>query len=143
MNIIEAIKKYFTQYEMIQSEANGEIGVDFLKDKGVSFSIEPLPVNPIVKNYIGSGGERQYAFVLSATFDYSAERQMNVENSGFFEELQEWIEEQNYKDNLPQLGEGKEATKLEVTSNGYLFGISKDMRSGRYQMQFRLLYEVE
>ena len=143
MNIIEAIRNYFTQCEMIQSESNGNIKVDFLQEKGVSFSIEPVPVNPIIKRYIGSGAEMQYSFVLSASFDYSAETAMNVENSGFFEKLQEWIEEQNMNDNLPQLGEGKEATTLEITSNGYLFGISKDMRSGRYQMQFRLLYEVE
>lgn len=143
MSIIEAIRTYFNQCEMIQSEQNGNIKVDFLQEKGVCFSLEPVPVKPIVTKYIGSGAEMQYAFVLSATFDYSAETAMNVENSGFFERLQEWVEEQNDNDNLPQLGEGKEATALEVTSNGYLFGVSKDMRSGRYQMQFRLLYEVE
>lgn len=100
-------------------------------------------MNPVVRDYIGGGGERQYAFAVAVKFPYSDEAAMNVENSGFFEEFADWLEEQNDLDHLPDLGEGKQATKIEVTSNGYLFGIAQNMKYGRYQIQCRLLYEVE
>lgn len=140
--IINAIRKFVEQCPLIE-ELNGKIKIDFLQDKGNSFSIEPIPVNPVVSNYIGGGGERQYAFTLAIKFMWSDEAQMNLENSGFFEEFEKWIQEKNDNNELPELGSGKQATKLEITSNGYLFGISQDMRYGRYQIQCRLLYEID
>lgn len=142
MTIIEAIRNYLSDCPLING-LGGKVKIDFLQEKGNSFSIEPVPVNPIVRNYIGGGGERQYAFILAIKFMWSDEARMNLENSGFFEEFQKWIEEKNENDELPELGNGKQATKLEITSNGYLFGISQDMRYGRYQIQCRLLYEID
>lgn len=142
MTIIEAIKNYVATCPLIE-ELGTKINVDFLREKGNSFSIEPVPVNPVVSNYIGGGGERQYAFILAIKFRWSDEAQMNMENSGFFEEFADWIEESNENGNLPVLDEGKTATKVEITSNGYLFGITQDMKLGRYQLQCRLLYEIE
>lgn len=142
MTVIQAIKIYLEECPLLKSLGT-KIKVDFLQEKGKSYSIEPIPVNPVVSNYIAGGGERQYAFYLAVKFNYSDEAQMNIENSGFFEEFADWLEIQNDEDNLPILSNGKQATKLEVTSNGYLFGITPDMKHGRYQIQLRLLYEVE
>ena len=125
MTIIEAIRTYLSDCPMLLN-LGSRVKVDFLQEKGKSVSIEPLPVNPV-----------------AVKFPYSDEAAMNVENSGFFEEFADWLEEQNDLDHLPDLGEGKQATKIEVTSNGYLFGITQDMKYGRYQIQCRLLYEVE
>lgn len=140
--IIGSIREYVATCPLIKNlGTKGK--VDFLMEKGKSFSIEPIPVNPIVSEYIGGGGERQYAFYLAFRFNYSDEAKMNMDNSGFFEELQEWLEEQNDLDNLPHLGDGKQANRIEIMSNGYLFGVTQDMKYGRYQIQCRLLYEVE
>lgn len=142
MKIIESLNNYFSKCDLIVN-LGAKINVDFLKEKDKSFSIEPVPVNPTVRNYIGGGGERQYAFVIAVKFNYSDEARMNLDNSGFFEDFAEWIESQSELENLPVLGVGKTATKLEITSNGYLFGITQDMKYGRYQIQCRLLYDVE
>lgn len=142
MSIIETLVDYFSNCPLI-AELSSSIKVDFLTEKGKSFSIEPMPTNSRTRTYIGGGEERQYAFSLAVKFNYSDEAQMNIENSGFFERLEEWLIEQSKTGNLPELGEGKYAEKIEVVSNGYLFGITEDMKYGRYQMQCRLYYEVD
>lgn len=140
--IIESLIEYFEACPSI-AQLNASIKVDFLQEKGKSFSIEPIATNPIVSNYIGGGGERQYAFSLAVKFNYSDEARMNIENSGFFEGLEEWLETQNRQGLLPTLPNGKYAERIEVTSNGYLFGVTQDMKYGRYEIQCRLLYEVD
>lgn len=142
MTIIESLINYFMSCPDV-AELTSIIKVDFLQDKGKSFSIEPIPTNPIVSNYVGGGGERRYAFSLAVKFNYSDEARMNIENSGFFEKLEKWLDTQNRNGNLPTLGDGKYADSIEVTSNGYLFGITQDMRYGRYELQCQLLYEVD
>lgn len=142
MTIIESLINYFLTCPDV-AELTTSIKVDFLQDKGNSFSIEPIATNPVVSNYIGGGGERQFAFSFAVKFNYSDEARMNIENSEFFEKLEEWLEEQNRVGNMPTLDEGKYADKIEVTSNGYLFGVTEDMRYGRYNIQCRLLYEID
>lgn len=137
--IINAIKDYMNTCPYIKEMGN--IKVDFLSDSGDSFSIEPVSVNPIVEDWIYGGGVRQYQFTFAVRFNYSAEAKMNIENSGFMESIEKWIKEQDKNGNLPDLDEGQEATKLEVISNGYLFGVSQDWKYGRYQMSMRLEYD--
>lgn len=144
MTIIESLVEYFSDQDCEPIYNLGSTPkVDFLSDKGKSFSIEPIATNPVVSNYIGGGGERQYTFSLAVKFNYSDEAKMNLDNSGFFEELEEWLDTQNKEGNLPDLGDGKTAEAIEVVSNGFLFGVTSDWKYGRYEIQLRLLYEVE
>lgn len=142
MTIIESLVTYFSDCPII-TNLSSNIQVDFLKEKGNSFSIEPIATNPVVSNYIGGGGERQYTFSLAVKFNYSDEARMNLENSGFFEELEEWLETQNKNGNLPTLDGGRVADSIEIISSGYLFGVTQDMKYGRYEIQCRLLYETD
>lgn len=139
MKIVEALVDYFDECPSIKQM--GSIKVDFLEEKGKSFSIEPIPTNPVISDYIGGGGERQFAFSLAVKFRYSDEAGMNISNSNFFQDIQDWLEEQNAAGNLPELETGLIPERIEVTSNGYLYGVTPDMQYGRYEMQFRLLYE--
>ena len=142
MTIIESLVEYFKACPKISALSNS-VQVNFLEEKGNSFSIEPIATNPVISNYIGGGGERQYSFSLAVKFNYSNEARMNIEKSGFFEELEEWLETQNQTGNLPTLDSGKVAEEIQITSNGFLFGVTQDMKYGRYELQCRLLYEVE
>lgn len=76
-------------------------------------------------------------------FAYSKELAMNIKNSNFFQELEEWIINNNENDILPDLGDEYQALSLRVTSNGYLMGISPDGRTGQYQINLELTYEKE
>lgn len=142
MTIVDSLINYFETCPIIQTLPSS-IKVDFLTEKGKAISIEPTPTVPIVRSYIGGGCEKQFTFSLAVKFNYSDEARMNIENSAFFDKLEKWLDDQNKEGNLPILDDGNEATLLEVTSNSYLFGITQDMRYGRYQIQCRLVYDAE
>ena len=72
---------------------------------------------------------------------YSQERLQNIENSVFYENFSDWVEEQSQAGNLPELPEGMEAQELKVLSSGYLFDGS--MSNARYQIQLQLKYYKE
>ena len=140
MNVIEALKSYFNTYPELETKT---IFVNFLKEKGSSFSIIPSPVQPLTVTNIDGSYAKRFAFQLVGRFSYSEEMKINIRNSNFFQELEEWVIDNNENDILPDLGEGYEALGLRVTSNGYLMGISPDGKTGQYQINFELTYEKE
>ncbi len=81
--------------------------------------------------------------MFAARLFYSDEARNNIDNSGFNENFAEWLEEETEKGNLPVLGAGKTAIKIEAMSSGYLFDISGDLSNARYQIQCRLIYDQE
>lgn len=140
MNVIQALKDYFNEYPELETKT---IFVNFLKEQGSSFSIIPSPVQPLTTTNIDGSYEKRFAFQLVGRFAYSNELAMNIKNSNFFQELEEWIIDNNENDILPNLGDGYNSLSLRVTSNGYLMGISPDGRTGQYQINLELTYEKE
>lgn len=140
MNVIDSLKEYFKTYPELETKT---IFVNFLKEKGSSFSIIPSPVQPLTVTNIDGSFTKRFAFQLVGRFSYSEEAKMNIRNSNFFQELEEWVIDNNENDILPILGEGYEPLSLMVTSNGYLMGISPDGKTGQYQINFELTYEKE
>ena len=80
---------------------------------------------------------RQYQFVFCGREPYGAEILQNIENSTFYEDFANEIEEKNNNDVLPTL-EGMEATSLEITSNAYTVSVTED--TAMYQINLNLKY---
>ena len=78
--------------------------------------------------------------VLSGSFSFSSDPE-NFDNSTFYEELAEWVEEQSLIGNLPELPEGMSAEEIEVLSPGHIYDGA--MKNARYQISLRLLYFKE
>lgn len=140
MKLVEALKNYFNTYPGLETET---IFVDFLKDKGSSFTIMPSPTQPVTVYNIDGSYEKQFAFSLVGRFSYSKEIAMNIKNSSFFFDLEEWIINNNENEVYPELGDGYQVLGIHVTSNGYLLGISPDGQTGQYEIQFNLDYQKE
>lgn len=134
--IIKQIRRYFLDCPLI--DRYSKINVDYLGVEAVDYTIDSIPVEPILKQYVDGGALKQYLFVFGSREYYGDDTLQNMENSGFYQVFSEWIEEQNNIGNLPLLSEGKEATSIEVISSGYLFDASES--SARYQIQLRLTY---
>lgn len=141
MAIIESIREFISQCPLMDDFQ--EIKVEFLPESIGYFSIEEVPTPITVEKYIDGDELRQFTFILAARFYYSDEAINNIDNSGWFERFVNWITDQNENGNLPVLDSGMNATWLEVTTSGYLFGVSKGMRDARYQVQCRLVYDYE
>lgn len=138
-SIVEGLKSYFDECPIIK-EMGTKIKVDFLKDESRTFSIEPIPGTQILEEYLEKYSLRQYRFNLVAKFRYSDESMMNIQNSQFFERLGEWIEVESENGNLPKLPKGNNSEEINIATNGYLFSVTPDWKTARYQLQLQLVY---
>lgn len=134
--IIEAIRDYFLNCPLISSDY--KINVDYLGVESVEYTIDSVPVEPILKRYADGGALKQYVFVFGSREYYGSDEVQNMENSGFYEQFSKWLEKQSNLGLLPNLSGGKVARRIEATTQGYLFDASESM--ARYQIQARLLY---
>lgn len=141
MKIIESVKNFILTCPYLAELA--AVNVDFLPDSPDTYSIEEVPTNAVIQTYLDGSQERQYVFVFASRFYYSDETKNNIENSGFYEDFSDWLDEQTQNGNLPVMRDGLTATKIEAVSSGYLFDISGDLSNARYQIQCRLIYDKE
>ena len=137
MTIIESIRDFIKQCPYL-SDYYKSIGVDYLADTTVSYSIEEVPVDPIVKTYVNGDKLKQYVFIFCSKEDYSSDVRQNIENSGFYEEFEEWLSRTTRSRNLPIMSDGKEAQSIKAITSGYAFATDGD--KAQYQIQVRLEY---
>ena len=141
MSVIESVKNYIMTCPYLAELAR--VNVDFLPDDPNTYSVEETPTNTIIRTYLDGSSERQFVFVFASRLYYSDEIRNNIDNSGFFEDFQKWLEEQSENGILPTLSDGLNPSKIEAISSGYLFDISGDLSNARYQIQCRLIYDKE
>lgn len=134
--IIKSIMDYFSNCSLLFGNQDS-ISADILPSEAHSFSVETVPCNEIIKSYVDGSAKKQYLFVF-ASRQYFGDNEINLENSAFYEEIAEWIEEQNEIGNLPVLPNPLESQQIKVISSGYV--IDNDETKARYQIQCRLKY---
>lgn len=121
---------------------NGRINVNYLPDAGMDgameYSIDSVPITKVLKAYINGDTLNQFVFTVRSVAEYGSDTLQNIANCGFYEQLSDWLEEQNEKGNFPNLPQGKEPEKIQAQSTGYLFISSPNY--GKYQIQCRLIY---
>lgn len=140
-SMIESIRDYFMKCPFLDDLKR--INVEFLPEDPTTYSIEQVPATVILQKYLDGTTDRQFVFVFASRMYYSDELANNIANIGFFENVQNWLEENTEKSILPEMEEGLIPQKIEAQSSSYLFDISGDMSNARYQIQCRLLYEKE
>ena len=141
MKIIESVKNFILTCPFLAELA--KVNVDFLPESPDTYSIEEVPTSAVIRTYLDGTQERQYVFVFASRLYYSDEVKNNIENSGFYEDFSDWLDEQTNNGNLPIMREGLTPSKIEAMSSGYLFDISGDLSNARYQIQCRLIYDKE
>lgn len=137
--IIDGIRAYFDRCPII-SALSAHVKVDFLKDQNRSFSIEPIPIDPVIEEYLDGVKEKRYRFSLMVKFPYSEEAKLNIENNAVFEKLARWIEDQNEIGKMPEMPEHCYPETIDVISTGALLQVTPDWKVGRYQMIMELTY---
>lgn len=138
--IIEAVKEYLEACPELGALA--KVKVDFLGDKEGSYSIEETPANPVVRSFVDGSRECQFLFIFASRNFYATDASReNIDNLHLYEKLSEWIDDNNRQGIFPELGEDREAEKVEITTGGYLFGVNDGQRCARYQIQCRLTYK--
>lgn len=139
MTQIESIRQYLSGFLNEMGMQRKYFGVDWLDQNPDSYSIDTVPANPVVRRYVDGSSLRQYLFVFASRRDYSQDVLQNMENLGFFEDFESWIERQSAAGVLPEMPDGLIPQKIEATGYGYLLSGENNGR-GRYQIQCRLMY---
>ena len=99
-----------------------------LDEDATAFSIEDSPGDPVITKYF-SGRDMAKNYLFLSRREYGEADVLTVQNSGFFEQLTDWVMAQN--DCHQPLG-------VSVTSTGYI--VTSSAGSCRMQMQLRLTY---
>ena len=135
MTILKALWDYFQKCDLLKE---GVLHVNYLGSNRIEYTLDETPAEPVVKTYVDGSTIRQKVFVFASREFYEADALVNIEASGFYEKLIDWIEEQNEEGNLPDLPGQLSSQKLEILSQQYLFQAEEDR--ARLQIQARLLY---
>lgn len=137
--IIDSLRNYIRKCPHLDTFNNAiRVNVNYLAPDADTYSIEEVPIEPVVKKYVNGDAVRQYAFIFTSREPYGADVLQNIDNSGFYEKFAEWIENNNDNDVLPKLDNGMEAISIETTSTGYAFAVTED--TAQFQIQLKLKY---
>lgn len=135
--IIENIRSFILECPFLQDY---RVNVDYLGEN-MEYSIDPLPCDPIIQKYVDGGAKKQFQFAFTSRERYDQDTRINIDNSGFYQEFDEWLEEKSFSGELPLLEKGKSPVKIETLNSGYLYDVDGD--NARYRIECRLIYIQE
>ncbi len=136
MSMITAVHNFLLTYPPM---ADSLIHVDALGGTPTEYAVIPVPGDRKKIQYLDGGSDREYPFLIQSV-ESTADELERIENSGFYEALADWLEEQTKAGNLPTLSAGKTAESIEAVSWGFVYeqGASN---TGIYQITCVLKYE--
>ena len=85
-----------------------------------------------------SGRDMAKNYLFLSRREYGEADVLTIQNSGFFEQLTDWVLTQNDCRHLPALAAPRQPIGIAVTSTGYI--VTSSAGSCRMQMQLRLTY---
>ena len=131
-SIISAIREYFEKQNILKDK---KINIDFIKNNTNEYIIEPVPIEPIYKQYVDGKAIKQYVFQFSSLNYLTSEVINNLLNSEFYENFSKIIEENNKKGILPKI-EGIQS--IECLNIGTIE--NEEQNKAKYSIQMRILY---
>ncbi len=120
--------------------ADWRVNVDYLSEE-MEYSIDPLPCDPIIQRYVDGGAKKQFQFAFTSKEAYDEDARINIENSGFYQKFEEWLEEQTNSGLLPDMSGKKQPYAVETLNSGYLY--DAEGKLALYRIECRLLYVQE
>lgn len=118
-------------------------GADYLGENATEYSVISVPSNlQYRENILGKMVLRETQeqnFIFAAKVPYGSDVQQNLANLGFFQDVANWINEQNAQGNLPEW-EGGTITSVSVSNTGA--PIQTGSNSARYQFQIKVTYKI-
>ncbi|QIK70839.1 hypothetical protein G7062_11275 [Erysipelothrix sp. HDW6C] len=135
--MIEAVRGFLRGFSKI--EETDIFNVEYLPEYATSFSlIEEQMVNGgILNTFLNGVTRREYRVTLQCVFDYDKALEVNVDNSSFLKDFQEWIEQQNDKEEYPMI---PRIQSMKVDTTPYLQAVSADQTQAIYLVGLLFIY---
>ena len=119
-------------------------GADYMGENATEYAVFSIPSNLKYKeNILGKRVLRETQeqnFVFAAKIPYGSDVSQNLQNLGFFQDVETWIRAQNAVGNFPEW-DGGAITAIEVTNTGAPMQMGTD--AARYQMQIKVTYKIQ
>ena len=131
--MISKIRQYFFDLGIIDENSN--INVDFLSNKPIEYVIEPIPMEPVIRQYADGSSLRQFVFQFGSREYFGADVIQNMRNTEFYEDFSELIEDNNRKGVLPKING---IQSIECLNNGTINEDNTD--NAKYVIQMRITY---
>ena len=132
--MVDKLREYFIEHVTLAEEFKS-ILADFLGDDATDYTIETIPIEPILKQYTDGSYLGQLTFQFGSREFYDDSDTQNIENLDFYERFQKEIEENNKNGILPDI-EGIQS--IECLSNGTIQDIEN--KTAKYIIQMRITY---
>ena len=140
--ILQSVCDYFLACPLMPgNQLNVEYLPESTRKNGIAFSIDVMPVDPVIRQYLGGDALCQFVFTLSSVNDYGESVLQNITNNGLYENLSSWLQRKTRKRDFPNLPTGMTPQRIEAINIGYLFESSEN--TAKYQIQCRLTYYRE
>ena len=131
--MIDKLRTYFFELGIIDENSN--INVDFLSNEPIQYVIEPIPIEPVLRQYADGSSLRQFVFQFGSREYFGADVIQNMKNTEFYEDFSALIEDNNKKGVLPKI-DGIQS--IECLSNGTINEDNTD--NAKYVIQMRITY---
>jgi hypothetical protein len=135
--MVEKLKEYFLENVTLAQEFKN-ILADFLGDEATDYTIETIPIEPVLKQYVDGSYLGQLTFQFGSREYYDNSDTQNIENLDFYERFQQEIEYNNKNHILPDI-DGIQS--IECLSNGTIQDIEN--KTAKYVIQMRITYLKE
>ena len=132
--MVDKLRQYFIEHTTLE-EGFKNILADFLGDDATDYTIETIPIEPVLKPYTDGGYLGQLTFQFGSREFYDDSDNQNIDNLGFYERFQKEIEYNNEHGILPEI-EGIQS--IECLSNGTIQDIEN--KTAKYIIQMRITY---
>lgn len=132
----ENVRKWLRKCPLVS--ADDEFNINYLSSEPMSFSVDSVPGNIILKRYVSGDTVRQKAFVIASRSEYSNDILDNIAAEGFWDDFEAWIEAQNKARNYPDAKSNQQIRRVDITSSHYVYSTGPD--SARYQIQITITY---
>lgn len=137
--LTQAIRDWLEAYEGL---SGGIMHVDWLPADAQTFSVDSVPTEPILNQYLDGSSRRQLLFVVASREFFASDVDNQTDNMAWFEAFSDWVEAQNLRRSFPDLGEHRKCRSIEIISTAYPFSVGDDGLA-RYQVQMKMTYLQE
>lgn len=132
--MVDKLRQYFIEHTTLE-EGFKSILADFLGDDATDYTIETIPIEPILRQYADGSYLGQLTFQFGSREFYDDSNNQNIDNLGFYERFQQEIESNNNNGILPEI-DGIQS--IECLSNGTIQDIEN--KTAKYIIQMRITY---
>lgn len=136
---IAKLREYLlTVIDELSNKTKYQINADMLSNKIDDYSLDKIPTDKEVENWIIGGGVRRDVFSFRSRKAYSQDTINNLANIGFFEEFAKKIESNNKEGILPDI-EGIES--IECLDQGTMN--NAETQTAEFDIQIQITYRED